>query len=217
MKAKAVKKIITSALVVVLAMVPVMGVLAASGGAAAQAVSESTGGTISTLEEVPNTSSVNVAGVATKTTVGGVYTATNLNGTVVATDTATIAAGYGLGANEKAYAKFSNTDVKKSNLAMASLNSAAGALGAVAGPVFNFELGKMSGGRYSRLSSDGAAIRLTVGIPKAFQEAGYTYAVVCVRAGGAITVLQNLSTVDGVITFDTAAGAGTYMIVKVKA
>lgn len=217
MKGKAVKKILTATLVMTLAMVPVIGVLAASGGEAAKSVSSSTDGAISTLEEVPSTSSVSIAGVATKTTVGGVYTATKLNGTVVATDMATIAAGYGLEANEKAYAKFSNTDPQKSNLAMASLNSAAEALGATAGPVFNFELGKMAGGHYSKLPSDGAAVRLSIGIPGAFMEAGCTYAVVCVRAGGAITVLQNLSTADGVITFDTAAGAGTYMIVKIKA
>lgn len=47
--------------------------------------------------------------------------------------------------------------------------------------MLNIELGKMSAGKYSLLPSDGAAIRLSLGVPKNFAQTGATYAVVCVR------------------------------------
>ena len=165
---------------------------------------------MTSVAEVPSTSTV--AGV--ESTVSGVYLATSVNGSVVTTSTAAIAEGYGLRGNEKPYAKFFDLDAAKSPLAKQAIDLAAGSLGAEVGPMLNIELGKMSAGKYSLLPSDGASIRLSFGIPSNFTQAGKTYAVICVRAGGAMTVLEDVDTNPFTVTFDTTGGAGAYAIVK---
>lgn len=215
MKASIIKKMMTGVLAASLVVAPVMSVSATttSGNttsAAEEVIASSTSGEVTTVAEVPSTSTV--AGV--KTTTAGVYLATGVNGSVVTTSVAAIAEGYGLTGSEKPYAKFSNLDAKKSPLAKAAIDLAAEAKGAVVGPVLNIELGKMSGGKYSLLTSDGAAIRISLGIPKSFAQADKTYAVVCVRAGGAVTILEDVDSNPDTVTFDTTGGAGAYAIIK---
>lgn len=218
MRVNIIKKMMMGALTAALVMAPTMGAFASSTSSnvpsttekVEKAISESTSGEVTSIAEVPTTSTV--AGV--KTTISGVYLATSVKGSVVSTSAAAISAGYGLGSNEKAYSKFSNMDAKKSPLAAKAIEAAAASQGAVVGPCLNIELGKMSEGKYSLLPSDGAPVRISLGIPANFYEAGKTYAVVCVRPGGAVTILPNVSTVDGVITFDTTGGAGAYAIIK---
>ena len=72
----------------------------------------------------------------------------------------------------------------------------------------------MSSGKYTLLPSDGPAVRIVLGIPKGFAENGKTYAVVCVREGGAYTVCKDLDSVAGTVTFETTGGAGVYAIIK---
>jgi len=216
MKLSIIKKMMAGALAVSLVMAPVMSVGAASStgndteSAAEEVIVSSTSGEVTTIAEVPSTSSVG----STKTTVTGVYLATGVNGSIVTTNTASIAEGYGLTGSEKPYAKFSNLDAKKSPLAKAAIDLAASSQGAVVGPMLNIELGKMSGGKYSLLPSDGSAIRISLGIPKSFAQAGKTYAIVCVRAGGAVSILQDVDTNPDTVTFDTTGGAGAYAIIK---
>lgn len=216
MKSKIIKKLMVSALAVSLVMAPVMGVSAATTTtvnvetAVNEAISASTSGEITTVAEVPSTSSV--AGV--KTTVSGVYLARKVNGTVVSTAATTIAQGYGLASNEKPYAKFSDMDPKKSYAAKAVIDAVAVSQGATVGPMLNIELGKMAAGKYSLLPSGGAPIRLSVGVPSNFAQSGKTYAVVCVRAGGAVTILQDVDTNPNTVTFDTTGGAGAYAIIR---
>ena len=216
MKASIIKKLMMGALTASLVMAPAMSAFAATTTVAdtesvvEEAVAASTSGEVTTVAEIPSTSSV--AGV--KTTVSGVYLATSVNGTAVTTAVSSIAEGYGLASNEKPYAKFSNMDPKKSKLAKAAIDLAAASQGATVGPMLNIELGKMSGGKYSLLPSDGAAIRLSVGIPKNFAQDGKTYAVVCVRAGGAVSILADVDSNPNTVTFDTTGGAGAYAIIK---
>lgn len=215
MKASIIKKMMTGVLAASLVVAPVMSVSATTTlgnttSAAEEVIASSTSGEVTTVAEVPSTSTV--AGV--KTTTAGVYLATGVNGSVVTTSVAAIAEGYGLTGSEKPYAKFSNLDAKKSPLAKAAIDLAAEAKGAVVGPVLNIELGKMSGGKYSLLPSDGAAIRISLGIPKSFAQADKTYAVVCVRAGGAVTILEDVDSNPDTVTFDTTGGAGAYAIIK---
>ncbi|MCM1125555.1 MAG: hypothetical protein NC429_03710 [Lachnospiraceae bacterium] len=218
MKVGMIKKLMMGALAVSLTVAPTMGVLASASTTVTQstetvvekAVAESTSGEVTTIAEIPNTSIV--AGI--KTTVDGVYLATCVNGSVVTTSIAAIKEGYGLTGSEKPYAKFSNLDVKKSPLAKQAIDFAAASQGAVVGPMLNIEFGKMSGGKYSLLPSDGATIRPSIGIPKNFAESGKTYAVVCVRAGGAVSILADLDSNPDTVTFDTTGGAGAYAIIK---
>ena len=80
--------------------------------------------------------------------------------------------------------------------------------------MINLELGKMAGGKYSLLPSDGAEIRVSFGIPKNFAQANKTFAVVCVRAGGAVSILEDVDDNPNTVTFDTTGGAGAYAIIK---
>ncbi|MDO4302952.1 MAG: hypothetical protein Q4D94_03465 [Bacillota bacterium] len=215
MKLSIIKKMMAGALAVSMVMAPVMSVGAASTGndtksATEEVIVSGTSGEVKTIAEVPSTSSV--GGV--KTTVAGVYLATGVNGSIVTTSVAAITEGYGLTGSEKPYAKFSNLDAKKSPLAKAAIDLAASSQGATVGPMINIELGKMSGGKYSLLPSDGSAIRISLGIPKSFAQSGKTYAVVCVRAGGAVSILQDVDTNPDTVTFDTTGGAGAYAIIK---
>lgn len=203
------------ALTASLVMAPVMSVAATTTtgcteSVVEEAVSTTTSEEVTTVAEIPSTSSV----AGTKTSVSGVYLASSVNGSVVSTSTAAIEAGYSLGKNEKPYAKFSNLNVKKSPLAKQAVDLAAASQGAVVGPMLNVELGKMTSGKYSLLPSDGAAIRLSFGIPKNFAQDGKTYAIVCVRAGGAVSILEDVDTNPNTITFDTTGGAGVYAIIK---
>ena len=215
MKASIIKRMMTGVLTAALVMAPVMsvGATTTSGSttsAADQIISTSTAGEVATVAEVPSTSAV--SGV--KSSVTGVYLATSVSGSVVSTSVAAIAEGYGLTGSEKPYAKFTNLDAKKRPLAKAAIDAAAASQGAVVGPMLNVELGKMAGGKYSLLPSDGAAIRLSFGIPKNFAQADKTYAVVVVRAGGVVSVLADVDTNPNTVTFDTTGGAGAYAIIR---
>lgn len=229
MKAKFIQKVMAGALTVALVAAPSMSVLASGGsvssnGSSTQAtvveiVNASVAGgsnegsgssSVSSVAQIPTTSSV--AGV--KSTTAGVYMATSVNGTAITTSVANIASSYGLGAGEKPYARIYNMDTKKSPLAAAAIDQAAAAMGAVVGPYVNVELGKMSGGKFGLLPSDGAPITLKFGIPKSFAQDGKTFAVVCVRPGGVVTILEDTDTNPNTVTFNTTGGQGAYAIIK---
>lgn len=165
---------------------------------------------VSSLAEVPSTSSV----AGTKSTVSGVYLATAVNGSVVTAGIDTIAKGYGLASDEKPYARFYNLEAQRSPLAHAAILNAAASMNAVVGPEINIELGKMKGGKYSLLSMEGAEIEIKLGIPKSFVQADKTFAIVCVRPGGKVTILQDKDTNPDTVTFDTTGGQGAYAIIK---
>lgn len=217
MKASIIKKMMIGALTASLVMAPTLSVAASSSVTSSgteekveAAVAASTSGEVTAVAEVPDTDSV--AGV--QTTVAGVYLATSVNGSAVASGFDAIKSGYGLTGSEKPYAKFFNLDVKKSPLAKAAIDLAAASQKATVGPMLNVELGKMTAGKYSLLPSDGAAIRLSFGIPQNFAQADKTYAVVCVRAGGAVSVLADTDSNPNTVTFDTTGGAGVYAIIR---
>ena len=225
MKTSIIKKLMMGALAASLAMAPAMGVFASTtvpfvpgdeGSSSSvtaivtAAVAQSTDGAVASVAEIPHISSV--AGV--QSTVSGVYLATSVSGTAVSTPVASIAQGYGLAAGERPYAKFANMDPKKSYLAKQVIDMAAASRGAVVGPMLNIEFGKMSGGKYSLLSTDGPAIRVAIGLPGNFVQNGGTYAVVRVRTGGEVAILEDLDTNPSTVTFDTTAGAGAYAIIR---
>lgn len=228
MKTKFIQKLMAGALAAALVVAPSTSVFASSLDSAGQGsggqgstpedkvieiVNESNddgGSAVSSVAQIAETSSV--AGVTTS--VKGVYLATSVNGVAITTSVANIASSYNLGAGETPYARVYNMDVKKSPLAAAAINSAAEALGATVGPYINVELGFVKGGKFGLLPADGAPITMSFGIPKSFVQAGVTYAVICVRPGGAVTVLPNTSTNPNVVTFSTTGGQGAYAIIK---
>lgn len=223
MKASIIKKMLTGALAASLVMAPMMSVSAASTTPSSTSPSvveevvvssapstSNEDASSSPVVEVPTTSSV----AGAKTSTAGVYLATSVKGSAVSTSVASIAEGYGLGKGEKPYAKFTNLDVKKSPLAKQAIDFAASSQGATVGPMVNIELGKMAGGKYSLLPSDGAEIKIALGIPKNFAKDGATFAMVCVRAGGVVSILEDVDDNPDTITFATTGGAGTYAIIR---
>lgn len=216
MKTNIIKRVLSSALALSLVMAPVMGVSASSvssnptvTGNSATVVTEAVA-TVEAVKEIPVTSKV--AGV--ETTVSGVYLVEKVDGCAITTDMTAISQGYGLASGEKLFAKMMDMDSKKSHLARACMDYAAAAVGAQVGPCINIELGKMAAGKYSVLPAEGATIRIAVGVPANFVEAGKTYAMVRVRVGGVVDILPDVDTNPNTITFDTTAGAGAYAIIK---
>lgn len=165
---------------------------------------------VSSLAEIPSTSTV--AGI--KSSVSGVYLATSVNGAVITTGLDKIVSGYSLAGDEKPYARLYNLEAKRSPLAYAAIVDAAANMNAMVGPTINIELGKMKGGKYSLLSADGAEIEVKLGIPKSFAQADKTFAVVCVRPGGKVTILQDKDINPDTVTFNTTGGQGAYAIIK---
>ncbi len=236
MKANIIKKLMIAVLAMTLTVTPTLGVMASgnqSGGsgnqtsgssssektkeeAVVEAINENLEAaeagevSVSSVAEIPTTSAV--AGV--KTNVTGVYLATSVSGCAITTGLSTISGSYGLKADEKPYARFYNLEAKRSPLAKAAIDNAAVSLNAEVGPYVNIELGKLSNGKYSLLPSDGAAIEVKLGVPKAFAQNGKTFAMICVRPGGVVTVLEDIDTDPNTITFNTTGGQGAYAMIR---
>ena len=222
MKSSIFKKLMMCTLAVSLVIAPVIGVSAKSTvipgqsavvGAVNGQVSDAAAEVITIAEAVaaiPTTSSVR----GVKSTVSGAYCATSVDGIAITTELVSLIQGYGLASNEKPHEMIWDLDPKKSNLAKQVIEIAAASQGAEVGPMLNIELGKLSGGKYGLLSSNGPAIRLAVGVPADFAQDGKTFAVVRVQSGGVFTILQDVDTDPNTITFDTTGGAGAYDIIK---
>lgn len=179
---------------------------------AAAVVAQTT--TKSATATVPTTSDVTVNGQKIVTAVKGAYLAKEIGGLAVMTSTADLATAYSLKAGQTPYILVLDTDVKKSHRAMDSLNAAATAINAQMGPVLNIDLGYRENGKYYELSRDGADIMMSVALPEDFSDANATYAVIVVRMGGAVKVLEDLDGNADTVTFNTAGGLGCYAIVK---
>lgn len=163
---------------------------------------------------IPSTDDVVVNGVKIETTIKGAYLAKEINGFAVTTAAQDIVSSCSLKAGQTPYILVMDTDTKKSSNAMASLTAAATALGAEMGPVINIDLGYRANNLFYTLPTDGAKVAMTVGIPADFVKADANYAVVVVRYGGAIEVLEDLDTDPATVSFETSAGLGCYAVVR---
>ena len=190
MKRFSIKKSLATVLAACLVIGSTMTVCAAPSSSQASA---SSGGAAAVVTTTP---SLMINGVKAVSTVKGLYAAKSVQGAVVLTPLAELKAAYGMGADQTPYLIMMDTDTKKSHLAMDSLNAAAVALGATMGPV------------------DGADVAFTVGLPKTFVQADANYAVICVRQGGAVSVLYDCDTDPNTVTFNMKGGLGCYAIVK---
>lgn len=153
---------------------------------------------------------VKIAGSGVKTTVAGCFAAKNVQGVAVVTPTADLTANLGLTAGQKAYVTVYDTDAKKSNKAMESLNAAAQAVAGSIVSTVDFDLFAKQSGKKVVLSN--GSVQVTVGLPKT-ADTTKSYVVVRVVPGGEVTVLDNTSTNPKAVTFEVAAGQGTYAIV----
>lgn len=154
--------------------------------------------------------SISVAGTEVKTTVSGVYAADTVRGAVVETPAADIKASLGLAEGQKPIIFIYDVDSKKSVNAMASINTAAEALGTDVIACLQIELGAKENGKWVELS-DGI-VALKAGLPKS-ADTSLTYFAICVQEGGVITILEDLDTDPNTVTFAVNTGLGAYAIV----
>lgn len=222
-KNKFMKRVLTTALALSLVMAPVVGVSASSGdsspvsGNSATGTASSTSVSAAEAVEIPTTSSVTVNGQVLTTTVKGAYMSKTVPGTVVMTAADTIAANYGLEAGEQPYVRIYDINEDNSPAALTSINAAADAIGGTVVATVNVELGKLGGGKFALLAQGGAPITMVFGIPRNMVNAGYTYAMICVRPGGAVEILPDQDLDPNTVTFVTTGGIGAYALVMYPA
>lgn len=165
------------------------------------------------VPSAPATNQVTMNGQVVKSALEGAYLSASIPAAAVVTGKAAISESYGLAPGEKPYVRTYDITEKGSPMAMASLNAAAEAVGGKLVGAINMEIGKIAGHKFSLLEQGGAPIAMTFGIPKKSIVPGYTYALVCVRPGGAIEILPDNDTDDSTVTFVTSGGLGAYAIV----
>ena len=206
-----IKKILAATLAATMVMASALTVCAST--------TTQSGGSGSSESYVPQTqaekatvtanATVKVGGVEVKTSVAGVYAAQKVQGCAVKTDLATVKANLGLKAGQNPKIVVYDTDPKKSDKAMASVNAAAEAAGASVVATLNVDLGAVEKGKWVTLT-DGS-VAMGVGLPKG-ADTTKTYVVICVQPGGETTILEDLDTNPKTVTFNVKAGLGTYAL-----
>lgn len=200
-----IKKILAATLAATMVMASALTVCAGSGAAETTTVVSEDAKAVAAAD-----ATVTVAGSSVKTTVAGCYAAKKVQGVAVTTPAADLAAKLGLEKGQKAYVTVYDTDAKKSNKAMESLEAAATAVNGSIVSTLNFDLFAKQSGKKVVLSN--GAVQVTVGLPKT-ADTTKTYVVIRVVPGGEVTVLDNTSTNPKAVTFEVTAGQGTYAIV----
>lgn len=153
---------------------------------------------------------ISIAGTSVRTSIAGAYAAKSVQGIAVTTSLNDVVARLGLGSGQKPYVMLFDTDPVKSNKAMDCVNAAASALGGTVVTTLNIQLGAKQGGRFITLS-DGS-VNMVAGLPKS-ADTTKTYSIVCVQGGGIISIFDDLDTNPQTVTFEVAAGLGTYALV----
>ena len=202
-----IKKILAALLAATMVMATGLTAFAASGSASESATTTASEDAkyVATANET-----VKITGSSVKTTVAGCYAAKTVQGVAVTTPAADLTAKLGLTSGQKPYVTVYDTDAKKSSKAMESLNAAAQAVDGSVVSTLNFDLFAKQGGKKVVLSN--GSVQVTVGLPKT-ADTTKTYVVIRVVPGGEVTVLDNLSVNPNAVTFEVAAGQGTYAIV----
>lgn len=200
-----VKKVLAATLAATMVMATGLTAFAGS-GSASESAAAATVASEDAKSVVTANETVTVAGSTVKTTIAGCYAAKTVQGVAVITP----AADLGLASGQKAYVTVYDTDAKKSNKAMESLNAAAQAVNGSVVATLNFDLFAKQGANKVALSN--GSVQVTVGLPKT-ADTTKTYVVIRVVPGGEVTVLDNVSTNPKAVTFEVTAGQGTYAIV----
>ena len=153
---------------------------------------------------------INVAGSSVKTSIAGAYAAKGVQGVAVVDSLENVRASLGLKSGQTPYIMVFDTNAKRSPKAMECVDAAVNALGGEVVAALNVDLGAKEKGKFITLSSGSAA--MVVGLPKGV-DTSKSVSVVCVRPGGATTILEDKDANPNTVTFDVAAGLGTYAIV----
>lgn len=153
---------------------------------------------------------INVAGSSVKTSIAGAYAAKGVQGVAVVDSLENVKASLGLKAGQTPYIMVFDTNAKRSPKAMECVDAAVSALGGEVVAALNVDLGAKEKGKFITLSNGSAA--MVVGLPKGV-DTSKSVSVVCVRPGGMTTILEDKDANPNTVTFEVAAGLGTYAIV----
>ncbi|MBR3607754.1 MAG: leucine-rich repeat protein [Lachnospiraceae bacterium] len=163
-------------------------------------------------EQVPKISYATTSSVAgQKSTVSGVFILNKGINVAVRTPQEQLKADFLLETNERLFAKILDMDLKKSNLAKASLDSIMTSVGGKPIAYLNIEMGTMKNGVYKGITESDKTISYAVEIsPKDNLE---KFDVIRVREGGKLDILKSQYS-KGVITFETTPALGAYLIIS---
>ena len=162
-------------------------------------------------EQVPKISYATTSSVAgQKSTVSGVFILNKGINVAVRTPQEQLKADFLLETNERLFAKILDMDLKKSNLAKASLDSIMTSVGGKPVAYLNIEMGTMKNGVYKGITESDKTISYAVEIsPKDNLE---KFDVIRVREGGKLDILKSQYS-KGVITFETIPDRASYLII----
>ncbi len=171
---------------------------------------EATAATAQAVEAVM--AKYNVAGGVS--TIPGIYMANSVKGIAMATTKDEFVSMYGLTGGKTPFMRTYNFDKKKSFMCQSVFEATALSQNAIVGPAFNMEIGYNENGKYYNLPIAEPRVIVKAALKDDFYTAGAEYAVICVRAGGAVEVIPATVANGGVIAFATMPGAGSYAVIK---
>lgn len=153
---------------------------------------------------------INVGGKVLKITVDGIYAAKSVNGVAPAASKESVAQSMGLTGKQKPYFMIFDTDKKKSNLAMQSINAALNASSGTFITAINMYLGYLENGKYYPGTT--GSVQMTVGVPKSALVPGREYFLVAALPLGQTVILEDLDSDTNTVTFNAIPGNIAYAL-----
>lgn len=172
------------------------------------------GGSVAVQRAAYTSNTVSFGGTVIKSTVAGVFIAPNVNGVAVTTPIETVNALFGLAADQKATVMVLEANAKNSPESYAVAQSAAANIRGNVVAMLNIEFGFRQNGRYTDLSDSTAKAEMAVGLPAA-ADTGKTYKVLTIKAGGAVTVSDDLDKDPNTVTIAFGGGKAAYALVAI--
>lgn len=208
------KRILATTMAAALMVAPVITAGATTDTSSGSSDTTATSSEETTVEDtsVTPTSTVAVGGTVIKSQISGAYAiekTSNVAGVAVRQGDDAIKAAAGLGKNEKPFARVYTISAKKSPAAFVSFEAAASSVGGTILGAVNFDLGKMTAGKFSDLPA-GVSVPVTFGVKNAN---GRTLAVVKVLPGGVTEILQDTDDNPNTVTVPVTGGIAAYAII----
>lgn len=209
MNMKFVKRMLAATLAATLMVAPALTVGAASttDSSKEEKNSSSTTEAVVVTDALPS-STVSVGGTVLKSQVNGAYAVKTFAGVAVRQGADAIKSAAGLGKNETPFVRVYDITAKNSPKVFDSFNGAAAAAGGKVLGAINFDLGKMTAGKFSDLSAD-VSVPVTIGVKNAN---GRTLSVIKVVPGGATTILTDTDDNPNTVTVPVTGGLAAYAI-----
>lgn len=209
MNMKFVKRMLAATLAATLMVAPALtaGAASTTDSSKEEKNSSSTTEAVVVTEAAPS-STVSVGGTTLKSQVNGAYAVKTFAGIAVRQGTDAIKSAAGLGKNETPFVRAYDITAKNSPKVFDSFNGAAAAAGGKVLGAINFDLGKMTSGKFTDLAAD-VSVPVTIGVKNAN---GKALCVIKVEPGGATTILTDTDDNPNTVTFPVTGGLAAYAV-----